>query len=66
MSTPLITGQLHPCDGVPGCTLSVTPIRGSELVQVEIRSPHGHHEIVDRAEVKPEELGPWLLGRVDY
>lgn len=65
----IMSGELHPRDGVPGCKFTVTesePENGLDCVRVSLTSPYEPYGIVDEATVCIKTLGDWLFDRVDY
>jgi hypothetical protein len=65
----MMTGQLYPSDGVPGCKFIVEYTDRHLLaapVHARLFSPYGNNELVDSATIPLEKLGAWLEERMDY
>lgn len=61
----VMSGQLHPGDGIEGCTFTVVDM-GSGQFKITLTSPYEHKSIVEEDTVEESKVGEWLLGRVDY
>lgn len=68
MSKIVMTGELHPHPGDSGTKFTVTErwIGNSDVYDIELRSVRSDTHVLSAEGLTEEQVGSWLLGKVDW